>query len=328
MEPLESSALIRLVGVYGRLRARLKHELSAPPLVLPNSQYFPDHFDGSPAATQRLVQRMQHHAGIADVPVRVVHGQAAASAAASASHCSSGGCGPTTSLAATEPRLMLQDDGWLLRIEPAESVHPVGLTTLVARALGLVLLEETRPDGQTLPEPVDVHQELAGVMMGFGSLLLEGSHVYSKSCGGPQVTRLTTLSTSELALLTALFAAEHQLSLKPARRSASNTQRAELDEAEALLRGNRRLLDWVRSATERDVDPTLALSPPKRALFGGLFSRGASVPAQDDDLESALERELRAGPRRLASGEPLARRSAPIDDDLKALVAEALSAKA
>jgi hypothetical protein len=322
MEQLESSALMRLVGVYGRLRARLKHELSAAPIVLPNGQYFPDHFDGSPAATQRLVQRMQQHGGMGDVPVRVVHGQAAATAA---KQCGSGGCGPVAALSQSEPRLMLQDEGWLLRIEPAESAHPVGLTTLVAQALGLVLLEETRRDGHSLPEPVALHQELAGVMMGFGLLLLEGSHIYSKSCGGPQVTRLTALSTPELALLTALFAAERKLSLKPALRAASNTQRAHLDEAEALLRGNSGLLDWTRDATELDADPGLVLAPPKRALFGGLFNRGRSEPAPRlDDLEGALERELSAGMRSLPSG----RKSSPVDEELKALVAEALRSEA
>jgi hypothetical protein len=223
---------------------------------------------------------------------------------------------------------MLQDEGWLLRIEPAESAHPVGLTTLVAQSLGLVLLEETRQDGNALLDPVAVHQEMAGIMMGFGVLLLEGSHVYSKSCGGPQVARLTALSTTELALLTALFTADRKLSLKAALRVASNTQRAQLDEAEALLRGNPRLLDWTRAATELDADPTLALSPPKRALFGGLFDRGRSEPAPEaDDLERVLERELLTGTRRLPS--PTTARTAPkADDDLKALVAEALRGEA
>jgi hypothetical protein len=322
MEQLESSALMRLIGVYGRLRARLKDELTAAPLVLPNGQYFPDHFDGSSGATQRLVQRMQQHAGMADVPVQIVHGPAAAAAA---KHCGSGGCGPVASLTQSEPRLMLQDESWLLRIEPAEAAHPVGLTTLVAQALGLVLLEETRRDGYSLPEPVALHQELAGVMMGFGLLLLEGSHVYSKSCGGPQVARLTALSTPELAVLTALFAAERKLSLKPALRAASNTQRAQLDEAEALLRGNPRLLDWTRDATEFDADPGLILEPPKRSLFGGLFSRHRPEAApRVDDLEGALERELSTGMRSLPSG----RKSAPVDDELKALVAEALRSEA
>lgn len=315
---------MRVVGTYGRLRARLRNEISAPPLVLPNGQYFPDHFDGSPVATQRLVQRVQLHTGMGDIPIRVVHGQTATEAA---NHCSSGGCGPVAAIAQSEPRLMLREEGWLLRIEPAEAAHPVGLTTLVAQSLGLVLLEETRLDGQSLPEPVAVHQELAAVMMGLGLLLMEGSHVYSKGCGGPQVARLTALTTTELATVTALFAADRKLGLKPALRAASNTQRAQLEQAEALLRGNSRLLDWTRNATEDDVDPSLALQPPKRALFGGLFERARAPAPEPDDLESALQRELESGSRRLTASTPQ-RVSAPVDDELKALVAEALRSDA
>lgn len=327
MERMESNAVVRLVGLYGRLRARLKHELAAAPLVLPNGQYFPDPFDASLVATQRLLQRMQGHAGVADIPVRIVQGDVAAAAA---SQCGSGGCGPAASLAApSDPRLMLQEEGWLLRVESAECAHPVGLTTLIARALGLVLLEETRLDGQALPEPVAVHQELAGVMMGFGLLLLEGSHVYSKSCGGPQVARLTALSTPELALVTALFCADRKLSLKPALRVASNTQRALLDDADALLRGNPRLLDWTRTATPLDVDPTLVLAAPKRALLGGLFERRRpDATPEVGDLETALERELSAGVHRLPSASTPTRKSPVVDDELKALVAEALRSEA
>lgn len=323
MDNLESSALLRLIGVYGRLRARLKSELSATQLVLPNGHYFPDAFDGSPAATQRLVQRMQSHAGISDIPVMVVRGQ---EVEARQSSCSSGGCGPAASLTdRAQPRLFLQDEGWLLRIETAEAAHPVGLTTLVAQALGLVLLEETRREDQPLPEPLAVHQEMAAVLLGFGVLLLEGSHVYSKGCGGPQVARLTALSTPELAALTALFAAERKASLKPALRLASNTQRAQLEEADALLRGNPRLLDWVRKATPEDVDPAWSLSGPKRALFGGLFERNRPAAEPElDDLESALERQLTSGANKLALPARSSRSTPAVDDELKALVAEAL----
>lgn len=223
--------------------------------------------------------------------------------------------------------MLHEQDGWLLRIEAAEAAHPVGLTTLVARSLGLVLLEETRLDGTPLPVPLDIHQELAGVMMGFGVLLLEGSHVYSKGCGGPQVARLTALSTSELALVTALFAADHNANLKPALRLISATQRAELEEANALLRGNPRLLDWTRAATELDADPTLALAPPKRPLFGGLFERRRPEPSSDlDDLERALERGF-GDVKRLPSAADGSKKS-PVDDELKALVAEALRSEA
>lgn len=321
MEQLEASSVMRLLGVYGRFRAQLAAELTTPPLVLPNSQYFPDPFDGSPVAAQRLVERMQRHAGIADIPVRVVQGSTAAAAAKA---CSSGGCGPAASLSEpSEARLMLHDEGWLLRIEPAEAAHAVGLTTLVAQALGLVFLEETRPDQRGLPEPIALFQELSAVALGFGVLLLEGSHVYSKGCGGPSVARLTTLGPAELALLTCVFAADRKGALKSAKPLTSTTQRALLDEAEALVRGNPALLDWVRTARHDDADPSLTLGPPKRALFGGLFERRREPTPEFDGLEAALASELMTPKRAL----PRATSSKPVDDELKALVAEALQSE-
>lgn len=216
---------------------------------------------------------------------------------------------------------MLNDEGWLLRIEAAEAAHAVGLTTLVAQALGLVFLEETRPEQRGLPEPVALFQELSAVTLGFGGLLLEGSHVYSKGCGGPSVARLTTLGPAELALLTCVFAADRKGALKSLKPLTAATQRALLDEAEALLRGNPAMLDWVRTARPDDADPSLTLGPPKRALFGGLFERKRE-PAQDfDSLEAALASDL------VTARPALPRSTSRVDDDLKALVAEALQSE-
>ncbi len=322
MDEQDSRAVLRLVGLYGRLRSQLASELGRPPLVLPNSQYFPDRFDGSLNATQRLVERMQTHAGIGDIPVRVVTGPELNQA----KNCSSGACGPSLSANTSEPRLIAQEQGWLLRLEAQEVTHPVALTTIVAQALGLVFLEETRADGQSLPEPVLLHQELSAVLLGFGVLLLEGSHVYSKSCGGPQIARLTALDTAELALAVTLFCSDHNTSMKPALRSTSPTQHAALDEASALLRGNPRLLQWVRAASTSDPEPTLALAAPKRPLFGGLFERvRPRAPDDQEDLETVLERELSLSNRRLSETGPKPSVARPaVDDEVKTLVAEVL----
>lgn len=321
MEAQDSRALVRLVGHYGRLRSKLVSELGKPPLVLPNSEYFPDRFDGSLDATQRLVERMQSHAGIQDIPVKVVSGPELNQAKS----CSSGACGPSLSTDLSEPRLIAHEQGWLLRLESQDVAHPVALTTLVAQALGLVFLEETRADGQLLPDPVVVHQELSAVLLGFGVLLLEGSHVYSKSCGGPRVARLTALDTAELAFAVALFCADHDTRLKPALRSVSPTQHAALDEASALLRGNPRLLSWVRSASAAEPEPTLALSPPKRPFLGGIFERTRPpVVEAPEDLETALERQLSSSSSRLPATRTAQRLTRPVDNDIKALVAEVL----
>lgn len=316
MQPLEQPHLLRLTGQYGRLRGRLGPELGSPVLVLPTGEYFPDHFDGSARATQRLLERMQAHAHIEDIPVTLMLDDQTASARS----CSTGACAPSGE-DTNEPRLVAHDQGWVLRLDASEVAHPVALTSIVARALGLVFLEETRARGQALPQPLPVHQELAAVMLGFGVLLLEGSHVYSKGCGGPKISQLTALGVNDLAWALALFCEDNRINLKPALKNASATQRTALEAASATLRGNPTLLEWVRSASELDPDPELALAPPRRPLFGGLFER-ASRKADPDDIESFLERGLPAHtPPRLASGQE---RSPRVDAELKALVAEAL----
>jgi hypothetical protein len=288
--------------------------------VLPTGDYFPDHFDGSARATQRLLERMQAHAHIEDIPVTLMLGDGTPAAQS----CASGGCAPSVDQDTAEPRLVAHEQGWVLRLDSSEVAHPVALTTIVARALGLVFLEETRQRGQTLPEPLPLHQELAAVMLGFGVLLLEGSHVYSKSCGGPRISQLTALGVNDLAWAVALFCEDNRINLKPALKNASATQRTALDAASATLRGNPTLLAWVRSASTLDPDPELALAPPKRPLFGGLFER-SSRSADPDDLETLLQHELPAhAPPRLAAGQVRSSRVPRVDAELKALVAEAL----
>lgn len=323
MDSLNQPTVLNLVGHYGRLRHWLRSELGNPPLVLPNNTFFPDRFDAGQPSIQRLIERMQGHAGIDDVPITAVLD----TEPAPSNSCSSQGCGPSVSPGANDApaRLLLDEEhGWLLRLEAHEVSHPVGLTTLVSRALGLVFLEETRPSHRRLPEPVAVYQELSAVMLGLGVLLLEGSHIYSKSCGGPRVASLTTLTTSELAFAVALFCADNAINSKQALRTLSATQHAALDEAAALVRGNPRLVEWLRHATFDDPNPVLELAPPKRPLLGGLFDRKPKTHNQEfGDLESALQlmssdRPLSEASRRLPT------QSRPVDPELKALVAEAL----
>lgn len=323
MDSLNPPTVLKLVGHYGRLRHWLRSELGNPPLVLPNNTFFPDRFDGSQPATQRLLERMQKHAGIDDIPVTAVLD----AESAPSNGCSTGGCGPSVSPGSgdTPARLLLDEErGWLLRLEPHEVSHPVGLTTLVSRALGLVFLEETRPSKRRLPDPVAVYQELSAVMLGLGVLLLEGSHIYSKSCGGPRVASLTALDTTELALAVALFCADNSITPKQALRTLSTTQHAALDEATALIRGNPQLVEWIRHATFDDPTPVCELAPPRRPLLGGLFERKPKRQSHElGDFESALqllsnEGQLPQANRRLPA------QTRAIDPEIKALVAEAL----
>lgn len=311
---LPSEAELRdLVGRYASLVATLQHELGERPLVLPNAQFFPDRFEPNQAGVERLLTRMQEHAGMTDIPIEPVVSRGDAPA----SSCGSGACAPSP--LAGGPRLSLAEEGWTLALEAAELKHPVGLTTLLARSLAAVFLEETRPDGASIAEPFAVTQDLAGVALGFGPLLLEGSYVYQKSCGGPTVTRLTSLGTSELAVSTALFAAQHEHSLRPAFKPLGATQRAALSLARDWLRGNQHLGLALGRSPESLLDGEFSLKPPAVGLFAFLNRPKRS----DEELEEALL--LQSAPTMTAPQLTASKPRSREDEELAALVESSLA---
>jgi hypothetical protein len=201
-----------IVQRYARLVSRFGDELGERPLVLPNNDFFPDEFRSNERALKRLVKRMQRHADLVDVPIETRLLEEGSGCA----DCGPGGCSPGPSCSCQQdghqheppPRLVDQGDGWVIQIPEAETKHSVVLTTNVARSLGYVFLMETRAEGEAIDPPIDVTADLAAVALGFGVLLLEGSYIYQKSCGGPSVGRATKLGTAELSVATALFVAQ------------------------------------------------------------------------------------------------------------------------
>lgn len=311
MDLPSESELRELVVRYARLVAALGTELGSRPLVLPNGRYFPDRFEPNQAGVGRLLQRMQHHAGMTDIPIVPEVG----GTATSASSCSSGACGPSP--LAGGPRLSLSDEGWTLSLDAAELKHPVALTTLLARSLAAVFLEETRADGSQIAEPFAVTQDLAGVALGLGPLLLEGSYIYQKSCGGPSVTRLTALGTAELAVATSLFAGHHRHPLRPALKSVGATQRAALSLARDWLEGNHHLGPLLSRSPESLLDGVFELRPPATGLFGFLTRKRT----QDQDLEEAL---LLDSPPLMTARNASTKQRSKDDDELAALVERSL----
>ncbi len=278
MELPTDEDLRQLIGRQAALRAGLHEEFGQRPLVLPDGRFFPDRFERSRAGVSQLLARMQQHAGLADIPIEVlVEGDSA-----TGSSCSSGSCSPVPTN--DEPRLMLEDDTWRLRLAPVELGHPVVLTTLLARSLSTVFLEETRPDGGSIAEPIAITTDLAAVELGLGILLLEGSHIYQKSCGGPSIARLTALGTAQLAVSTALFAAHRGHDLGKALGAASATQKAALGLARRWAKANKHVAKALghnpRSLTQGDY----RLKEPSAGLFGFLAPR----QNVEDELEQAL----------------------------------------
>jgi hypothetical protein len=307
---------------YGDLLARLGGEMGTRPLVLPNGECFPDAFTADEASAQRLIRRMQHHAGLEDVPLDahiVDDGSTPAS-----SSCSSGACGVPTERLGEAPRLVDHGDRWTLNVPAAELKAPVVLTTMAARALGRVFLVETA-DGAGVPEPVDVTADLAAVTLGFGPLLLQGAYIYSKSCGGPSVGQATRLGVSELAVATALFIALGRHAPRKALKELDTTQRAALDGAIDWAQSNDALVELLRKDPARVARGEFTLSDPRPWLLRVLGKKkGPSSADLPEDFSVADLETLAAQVGPTAAPKP--RRADPKRDELRALVSEALGA--
>jgi len=323
MQLPSEARVVALAVNFSELVGQLRQETGPAKLVLPNASFFPDTFEPSARGVQRLLTRMQTHASLLDVPVEVtVHDE---SEDHSQGACGSGACAPKAK-ADQLGRLQLEGDLWRLNLTRGELGHAVGLTTLLCRSLGVVLLEETRKEGTpSLAHRADL-SELAAVQLGFGVLLLEGSHVYSKSCGGPQIARLTALDPGELAVVQALYAHANKLPLKAVYPWLSATQSSLLSEADDLVRANPILAAWVTQG-RASAASGLRLKPPKPRLFGWLQPK--SRPSDERLAEALLDGTLLedptlqsfAMPRRL----PTTTEKKRPNDELSRLVEEALN---
>jgi hypothetical protein len=308
---------------YAALVARLGAEIGEPPMVLPTGRFFPDAFGGDEKSVRRLVRRMQDHTGMSDIPMSA---RLVGDARQSAGGCGTGGCATgasaTTDSENDEPRLVDLGDGWRLNVPQAELAHPVVLTANVARALGFILLVETQDKDEVIAQPIDITAELASVALGFGVLLLEGSYVYQKSCGGPSVARVTRLSCGELATAFMAFVARGGHSLRPALRELGTTQRALVAEAKDWFDSNTHIVDALKNDPQRIASGELVLEEPRPwlARLFGRRSRRVDDSASLEELE-AMVAELPAVGRRAESPRSDSKRN-----ELRALVDEAFDA--
>jgi hypothetical protein len=369
-------AIETIVRRTAALRHRLGDEFGPRPLVLPTKEYFPDRFTGDHASVVHLLERMQKHAGMSDVPMEVEvigsnpeggascgcqttgecncssegrkpgegacssegrkPGEGACSSEGRKPHdrgsskscgsggCATAGCGSTTDVDPSEPRLVDLGESWRLRVAPGELRQPVILTTNIARALGYVFLMETKPASMSLAPPIEHHADLVGCLLGLGGLLLGGSHIYRKSCGGPSILRLTSLEPGELALGTVLFARLANHDPSRLRRELEATQREAFVEAERWCDARGPLLEALRTRPEDVAGGRVSLAAKPTRWWSRLFSRSAST---DDESPEALLARLESEMSSPAPQASTAKRARPRDDkdDLADLVAEAFA---
>jgi hypothetical protein len=316
MEPLPEPVARAVIQRYARLIQRLGPELGERPLVLPNAEFFPDTFQPNGKSLRRLVKRMREHAGMLDIPVKAVlvtddeegHSH-------SGGGCGGGGCAVPKASAETPTRLVDDGETWRLQLTEPELGHPVALTATVARSLGFVFLMETRDGDEPIDEPVEISVDLAAVALGFGELLLEGSHIYSKGCGGPSVAKVTALGPAELGLACALFVKTGKHSARALGRELPPTQKEAFEQGRLMLEDNPSIARTLAEAPERLTDGQFELGR-KESSIAGLFGRKRRDA--EPSLEE-LERMLAAAPKR----QPPKRRDRA-NDELASLVDEAL----
>ena len=107
LPPLQATRAV--IQRYARLIERYDAELGVRPAVLPTAQFFPDRFDGSPAAIAALMSRVQEHAGLADLKVELAI--VTPEGEAQTVNCSSGACGGTGKIDVRIDRVTALGDG-------------------------------------------------------------------------------------------------------------------------------------------------------------------------------------------------------------------------
>jgi len=313
-----------LVQRYARLLASLGEEIGKRPLVLPTGDFFPDAFKPDEKSLKRLVKRMRLHAGMDDIPVRArlivdEHDDHDHGGSCGSGGCGSGACSTGQDGADATARLVDDGDGWRMNVAEQELKHPVVLTCNVARALAYVFLMETRRGDEPIDEPVELTVDMTAVALGFGELLLEGSYIYQKSCGGPSIGKVTALGPIELAIPTALFVAMHRHSARKLAAELPTTQKEAFTEARALVDSNPSLVERLRHDPAGVAAGGFELGEAK-PLLSRLFAKRKK--ATDDLSLDELEALVAARPPAFAT-EPKA--SDPTRDELRALVEEALT---
>jgi len=327
----ELPALRTVARKYAEVMARLDLTRGEQPLVLPNGEWFPDTFRHDEESLERLVCRMQGYAGLERLEITSQLLGEPVGETCGTGGCGSGACGPATAPGDLLPRLARTADGYRLEMPPAALRHPIALTATLARMLGAIALHEKGD-----PNPLEASAELAAVALGFGVLVLEGSYLYTKSCGGPSVGRATVLSCGELALPFALFLAIEDKRPGDARAELSTTQKAAFDEAWALVQSNRAFVERLSNDPSAVASGAGELREARSWLARvlGIGNRRKQKDAATAALE-ALERGesldgiaelLKTDTPQRATDAPRATRARMTrEDDVAALVDEALA---
>jgi hypothetical protein len=264
MDLPSDDSLRRIVRTFAHLRAAHGAAIGAPPLLQPTAEYFPDPFQPDVPSLRRLLARMMAYAPLS--------GELAVELAVlmpEADHA--GGCG--SSACSTEPGIssgldvVELENGYRVVVSATDVGNPDVLSTSLARSIGAIVLHEA---GEFVAPAAS---EIAAVVCGFGVLLLNGSAVWAKSCGGLRMAQATVLPTPEMAVTLALFMAVHGCKASHARKHLGATQREAFDVAQDWVESNPSLVASLADCPERLETGTLDLEPVRSVLGQWLHKR-------------------------------------------------------
>ena len=112
------------------------------------------------------------------------------------------------------------------------------LTTALVRSVAHMFMNEAGAYDGIASRDREPLTDLAAVLLGFGVLATNGSHIYKKGCGGVMVHSATRMPVDELTVALAIFCKLHDVSERTAARHLELTPRSHFDEAWAFASSN------------------------------------------------------------------------------------------
>lgn len=291
MENLSEDAIRAIVSRYAHLRAAYGEDIGAPELLQPSGEHFPDPFTKDGESVARLLTRMIGYAPIADdtrVAIRFLEPSDEASGGKS---CGTGGCGTGGAGGGPRDNVIELDDGYIVEVATADVGNGVLITTNLARTIGALVLMEAGEEFE--PGELGALSELAAVATGFGLLLLGGSYVYGKSCGGVRVHQATNHGLEELALAVALFVREHDLKPSRARTHLETTQKEAFDEALVWVDSNPEIIAALRTQPHLLADGIFTIEPVKGPIGRFFAKRKLETPSAKELVSSSATKRKR-----------------------------------
>jgi hypothetical protein len=267
MELPSQDGLRWIVSTFAQQLASFGEAIGTPPLVQPTGAFFPDEFQRDAPSVERLLRRMMGYAPLAeDLGIELAFlapEENHAGGCGSMACGSGGGAGAKASVAEVE-------DGYRIFIAVTDVSNPDVLTTSLARSVGALVLHEA---GQECDDGAAPEAEIAAIACGLGVLLVNGSAVWAKSCGGLRMAQATSLSVQEASVALALFVALHGIKHSEALEHLGATQREAMDQALAWVESNPQIVEALRGRPEMLASGLFQMEPVRGLLGRWLHKR-------------------------------------------------------